>query len=51
MYLKEMDRAKDCLNQAIGFHRHEQSYIMLGKCHLMESDLRKAIDVYEAAVQ
>ncbi|XP_060577578.1 Bardet-Biedl syndrome 4 protein homolog isoform X2 [Ruditapes philippinarum] len=51
MYLKEMDKAKECLQRAIGFKRHEISYVMLGKVYLINSDIQGAIEVYKGAVE
>eukprot|EP00794_Sanderia_malayensis_P018662 gene18662-20544_t len=51
MYLKDYDKAKNCLKTAIQFSKHDISFIMLGKCYLMEDDLSSAIDVYKKAVE
>ena len=44
-------QAKECLQRAISFKRHEISYVMLGKIFLMESNIPGAIDVYKGAVE
>ncbi|XP_045191416.2 Bardet-Biedl syndrome 4 protein-like isoform X2 [Mercenaria mercenaria] len=51
MYLKEMDKAKECLQRAIAFKRHEISYVMLGKVYLINGDIQGAIEVYKGAVE
>ncbi|KAL4234073.1 Bardet-Biedl syndrome 4 protein [Mactra antiquata] len=51
MYLREMDKAKEALQKAIGFKRHEISYVMLGKIHLIANDIQGAIEVYKGAVE
>ncbi|XP_071092197.1 BBSome complex member BBS4-like isoform X1 [Haliotis cracherodii] len=50
MYLRDFPKAKECLKQAIECRRHEISYVMLGKIHLMENDINAAIEVYKSAV-
>ena len=44
-------QAKQCLVQALEYRRHEVSYVMLGKIHLMDGDIKQAIDTYRAAVE
>lgn len=44
-------QAKDCLSQALSFKRHEISYVMLGKIHLMEGNIEAAIEIYKQAVE
>lgn len=51
MYLRDFEKAKQSLHQALEFRRHEVTYIMLGKICLMEGDIKGAIDVYRAAVE
>ena len=51
MYLKDYDKAKDFLKQAISFNRNDLSYIMLGKIYLMEGDVHMAIDIYRRAIE
>ena len=51
MYLKEMDKAKECLNLAITYQKHELSFVMLGKCYMMDNDVRRAAEIYKQAVE
>ncbi|KAM9063654.1 Bardet-Biedl syndrome 4 protein isoform X1 [Sarcophilus harrisii] len=51
MYLKHFNKAKDQLHNALQLNRHDLTYIMLGKIHLLEGDLEKAIDIYKKAVE
>ena len=51
MYLKEYEKAKESLKQAISFARNDLSYIMLGKIYLMEGDVHMAIDIYKRAIE
>ncbi|XP_074645455.1 BBSome complex member BBS4-like isoform X2 [Tubulanus polymorphus] len=51
MYLNQLDKAKECLTQAISFHPHDLSYMMLGKILLHEGDITGAIDIYRRAVE
>jgi Bardet-Biedl syndrome 4 protein len=44
-------QAKECLQRAIEFKRHEISFVMLGKIHLMENHISEAIDIYRQAVE
>ncbi|XP_076112838.1 BBSome complex member BBS4-like [Mytilus galloprovincialis] len=51
MYLREYDKAKHCLTQALTFKRHEITFLMLGKIYLMEGNINGAIDIYKQAVE
>ncbi|XP_072484523.1 BBSome complex member BBS4 isoform X2 [Notamacropus eugenii] len=51
MYLKHFNKAKDHLHSALQLNRHDLTYIMLGKIHLLEGELEKAIDIYKKAVE
>ncbi|XP_036592174.1 Bardet-Biedl syndrome 4 protein isoform X4 [Trichosurus vulpecula] len=51
MYLKHFNKAKDQLHSALQLNRHDLTYIMLGKIHLLEGELEKAIDIYKKAVE
>ncbi|KAH9507656.1 Bardet-Biedl syndrome 4 protein [Bulinus truncatus] len=51
MYLRDYTKAKDCLKQALSLHRHEVTYIILGKIYLLERDISAAIDTYRSAVE
>ena len=44
-------QAKECLKVALECRRHEISYVMLGKIHLMEGDMNGAIEIYRSAVE
>ena len=50
MYLKEYDEARDELSRALGIHKNDQSFIILGKIHLLQADVEGAIQVYKMAV-
>jgi Bardet-Biedl syndrome 4 protein len=39
------------LQSALQLNRHDLTYIMLGKIHLLEGDLDKAIEIYKRAVE
>ncbi|ESO87919.1 hypothetical protein LOTGIDRAFT_53377, partial [Lottia gigantea] len=51
MYLKDYVKAKECFKQALEIRRHDITYIMLGKLHLMDGDMNSAIEVYKSAVE
>ncbi|XP_056654265.1 Bardet-Biedl syndrome 4 protein isoform X1 [Monodelphis domestica] len=51
MYLKHFNKAKDQLHNALQLNKHDLTYIMLGKIHLLEGDLDKAIEIYKKAVE
>ncbi|XP_074863292.1 BBSome complex member BBS4 isoform X2 [Carettochelys insculpta] len=51
MYLKHFNKAKDQLNNALQLNRHDLTYMMLGKIHLLEGETDKAIEVYKKAVE
>ncbi len=50
MYLKEYDEARDELARAISIHKNDQSFVTLGKIHLLQGDVEGAIEVYRMAV-
>jgi len=50
LYLKEFDEAKEMLRAALEQSKHEQSFVVLGKVHLMTSDVAGAVNVYKEAV-
>nr|XP_048279873.1 Bardet-Biedl syndrome 4 protein isoform X2 [Myodes glareolus] len=50
-YLKEFNKAQDQLHSALQLNKHDLTYIMLGKIHLLEGDLDKAIEIYKKAVE
>ncbi|KAM4660599.1 BBSome complex member BBS4 isoform 2-T2 [Amazona ochrocephala] len=51
MYLKHFNKARDQLNNALELSRHDLTYMMLGKIHLLEGEMDKAIEVYKKAVE
>ncbi|NXL98736.1 BBS4 protein, partial [Tyrannus savana] len=51
MYLKHFNKARDQLNNALELNRHDLTYMMLGKIHLLEGQVEKAIEVYKKAVE
>ncbi|XP_073917617.1 BBSome complex member BBS4 isoform X1 [Castor canadensis] len=51
IYLKQFNKAQDQLQSALQLNRHDLTYIMLGKIHLLEGDLDKAIEIYKRAVE
>ncbi|XP_059713966.1 Bardet-Biedl syndrome 4 protein isoform X1 [Haemorhous mexicanus] len=51
MYLKHFNKARDQLNNALELNRHDLTYMMLGKIHLLEGAMDKAIEVYKKAVE
>ncbi|XP_072602068.1 BBSome complex member BBS4 isoform X2 [Vulpes vulpes] len=51
IYLKQFDKAHDQLHNALHLNRHDLTYIMLGKIHLLQGDLDKAIEIYKKAVE
>ncbi|XP_012306684.2 Bardet-Biedl syndrome 4 protein isoform X2 [Aotus nancymaae] len=51
IYLKQFNKAQDQLHNALNLNRHDLTYIMLGKIHLLEGDLDKAVEIYKKAVE
>ncbi|XP_051484352.1 Bardet-Biedl syndrome 4 protein isoform X2 [Apus apus] len=51
MHLKHFNKAQDQLNNALELNRHDLTYMMLGKIHLLEGEVDKAIEVYKKAVE
>ncbi|XP_042329418.1 Bardet-Biedl syndrome 4 protein isoform X2 [Sceloporus undulatus] len=51
MQLKYFNKAKDQLNNALQLNRHDLTYMMLGKIHLLEGNKDEAIEVYKKAVE
>ncbi|KAF5925283.1 hypothetical protein HPG69_001727 [Diceros bicornis minor] len=51
IYLKQFNKAQDQLHNALHLNRHDLTYIMLGKIHLLEGNLDKAIEIYKKAVE
>ncbi len=44
-------QAEEQLNLALQLNKHDLTYMMLGKIHLLQGDTEKAIDVYKSAVE
>nr|XP_014339446.1 PREDICTED: Bardet-Biedl syndrome 4 protein isoform X2 [Latimeria chalumnae] len=51
LYLKDFEKAKEQLNMALQLNRHDLTFVMLGKIHLLEGDLAQTGDVYKKAVE
>ncbi|XP_054581048.1 Bardet-Biedl syndrome 4 protein isoform X6 [Eptesicus fuscus] len=51
IYLKQFNKAQDQLHHALHLNRHDLTYIMLGKIHLLAGELDKAIEIYKKAVE
>ncbi|KAM5242920.1 BBSome complex member BBS4 isoform 5-T6 [Hipposideros larvatus] len=51
IYLKQFNKAQDQLQSALHLNRHDLTYMMLGRIHLLEGDVDKAIEVYKKAVE
>merc|ERR1719319_947972 len=50
LYLKEYEEAKSMLRSALELAKHEQTYVVLGKVHLLTTDVAGAVTVYKEAV-
>ena len=50
MYLKEYDEGKSELMRSLNYHKNDQSFIVLGKIHLLQNDVKGAIEVYKMAI-
>nr|XP_019591501.1 PREDICTED: Bardet-Biedl syndrome 4 protein isoform X1 [Rhinolophus sinicus] len=51
IYLKQFNKAQEQLQSALHLNRHDLTYVMLGRIHLLEGDVDKAIEVYRKAVE
>ncbi|XP_060030253.1 Bardet-Biedl syndrome 4 protein isoform X2 [Erinaceus europaeus] len=51
IYLKQFGKAQEQLHRALELSRHDLTYVMLGKVHLLEGHLDKAIETYKKAVE
>uniref|UniRef100_A0A673U2H5 BBSome complex member BBS4 n=1 Tax=Suricata suricatta TaxID=37032 RepID=A0A673U2H5_SURSU len=49
--LNQKDWAQEQLHCALHLNRHDLTYVMLGKTHILEGDLDKAIEIYKKAVE
>ncbi|CAI8038852.1 Bardet-Biedl syndrome 4 protein [Geodia barretti] len=50
IYLKDYDQAVERLSEAVSLSPQSQSYVQLGRVHLLRGDLHKATEVYKTAV-
>ncbi|XDV53508.1 hypothetical protein PO909_021990, partial [Leuciscus waleckii] len=51
IYTKDFRSAEEQLNLALQLNKHDLTFMMLGKIHLLQGDTEKAIDVYKSAVE
>ncbi|XP_051975735.1 Bardet-Biedl syndrome 4 protein [Xyrauchen texanus] len=51
IYTKDFKSAEDQLNLALKLNKHDLTFMMLGKMHLLQGDTEKAIEVYKSAVE
>jgi len=51
VYMKDFEKAKECLKHALQYHRHDASFIQLGKVLLLEGDTESAIDIFKRAIE
>ncbi|XP_074184338.1 BBSome complex member BBS4 isoform X5 [Rhinolophus sinicus] len=51
IYLKQFNKAQEQLQSALHLNRHDLTYVMLGRIHLLEGDVDKAIEIYRKAVE
>lgn len=51
VYMKDFEKAKECLKHALQYHRHDATFIQLGKVHLLEGDTESAIEIFKRAVE
>ncbi|XP_074184339.1 BBSome complex member BBS4 isoform X6 [Rhinolophus sinicus] len=49
--LNQKDWAQEQLQSALHLNRHDLTYVMLGRIHLLEGDVDKAIEIYRKAVE
>ncbi|XP_054627631.1 Bardet-Biedl syndrome 4 protein isoform X2 [Dunckerocampus dactyliophorus] len=50
-FIKDFKHAEEQLNIALQLNKHDKTYMMLGRVHLLAGDTDKAIDVYKRAVE
>ncbi|XP_076011948.1 BBSome complex member BBS4 [Genypterus blacodes] len=50
-FIKNFKNAEEQLNIALQLHKHDRTFMMLGKVHLLAGDTDKAIEVYKTAVE
>ncbi|XP_072408887.1 Bardet-Biedl syndrome 4 protein isoform X1 [Chiloscyllium punctatum] len=51
LHLKNFEKAKEYLNCALQTSRHDLTFMVLGKLHLMEGNTQNAIETYKKAVE
>ncbi|OQR89056.1 sporangia induced Bardet-Biedl syndrome 4 protein, partial [Thraustotheca clavata] len=51
MYLKDYDHAIESFQHANNIHRHDTTYLQLGKVHTLRDDFKAAINVYLEALE
>ncbi|XP_055049033.2 Bardet-Biedl syndrome 4 protein [Misgurnus anguillicaudatus] len=51
IYIKDFKSAEERLNLALQLNKHDMTFVMLGKIHLMQGNKEKAIEVYKSAVE
>eukprot|EP00937_MAST-01D_sp_MAST-1D-sp2_P001409 g1409.t1 len=51
MYLKSYDTAIDCFKQANSLHRHDSTFVQLGKVYALKEDYKAAIEVLTEALE
>ncbi|XP_041034170.1 Bardet-Biedl syndrome 4 protein isoform X1 [Carcharodon carcharias] len=51
MHLKNFEKAKEHLNYALQTSRHDLTFMVLGKLHLLEGTTQNAIETYKKAVE
>ncbi|XP_061671271.1 Bardet-Biedl syndrome 4 protein isoform X1 [Syngnathoides biaculeatus] len=50
-FIKDFRHAEEHLNIALQLHKHDTTFMMLGKVHLLAGETDKAIEVYKRAVE
>ncbi|XP_056595650.1 Bardet-Biedl syndrome 4 protein isoform X2 [Triplophysa dalaica] len=51
IYIRDFKNAEERLNAALQQNKHDLTFMMLGKMHLLQADTEKAIEVYKSAVE
>ncbi|XP_067871744.1 Bardet-Biedl syndrome 4 protein isoform X2 [Heterodontus francisci] len=51
MHLKNFEKAKEYLNCALQTNKHDLTFTVLGKLHLLEGNTQNAIETYKKAVE
>ncbi|XP_067437133.1 Bardet-Biedl syndrome 4 protein isoform X1 [Thunnus thynnus] len=50
-FIKDFKNAEEHLNVALQLNKHDKTFMMLGKVHLLAGEVDKAIEVYKRAVE